>query len=216
MVLAMRTEPASSGRSISYTVRRLTSGSGLRELAREVGLADARLAEQQHRRQLDRVVGIDAQREVLADGLEHHREVRQVLKQVLHLGERRGLDGEALAAQAQHLLVDGAQRLVGRGRKFLQGFFNGRDFVDVLESRDRNRHCCRHWSPLFSFLLAGAPTPSEKSNMTPSSKQTPRLAAPPCDCQSATVVAWLLQRASTSKVSVPAIFRDISVWKSSR
>src|SRR2546430_10806463 len=46
----------------------------LRDLAREMGLADARLAEQQHRRQLDRVVGIDAQREVLADVLQRSEE----------------------------------------------------------------------------------------------------------------------------------------------
>src|SRR5438128_7129099 len=124
---------------------------------------------------------------MLADVLEHYREVRQLLEQALHLGERGRLDREALAAQTQHLLVDRAQRLVGRRREFLQGFFHGRNFVDVLEARDRNRHCCRHWSPLFDFLLAGAPTPSEKSSMTLSSKQTPRLAAAPCECQSATV-----------------------------
>ena len=40
-------------------------------------LADAGLAEQQHRRQLDGVVGVDAQRELLADVLEHLAEVRR-------------------------------------------------------------------------------------------------------------------------------------------
>src|SRR6185295_2144914 len=111
-----------------------TGAEKLGQLAREVRLADARLAEQQHRRQLDRVVGIDAQREVLADVFQHFAEVRQLLEQALHLGEGGRLDGEALAAQAQHLLVYGAQRLVRRWRKLLQGFFHGRYFVDILEA----------------------------------------------------------------------------------
>src|SRR6185503_15671706 len=57
----------------------------------------------------------------------------------------------SVAAEAQHLLVHRAQRLVGRGRKLVQRLFDARDVVDVLEARDRNRHACRHLWPTFLF-----------------------------------------------------------------
>jgi hypothetical protein len=110
-------------------------------------------------RQLDRVVRIDAQREVLADVLEHRAEVGQLLEKRLHVGQRRGLDGEALAAEAQHLLVGGAQRFVGRRRQLLQRLLHGRDVVDVLEACDRDRDVSRHFSP--AFLLRGPYSSSE-------------------------------------------------------
>ena len=121
----------------------------LGHLAREMRLADSGLAEQQHRRQLDRVVGVDAQREVLADVGEHLGEVGQLVEQALHRRQRRGLDGEALAAEAHHLLVERAQRLVGGGGKLVAGLSRPRDFVDVLEARDRYGDVSRHLSPAF-------------------------------------------------------------------
>jgi hypothetical protein len=119
-------------------------------------LADAGAAEQQHGRQLDRVVRVDAQREVLADVGEHLGEVGQLGEQALHLGQRRRLDREALAAEAHHLLVERAQRFVGGRGELLQGFLDRRDVVDVLEARNRNTgnrerfgHFSRHLWPAF-------------------------------------------------------------------
>ena len=102
-------------------------------------LADARAAEQQDRRQFDVVLRVDAQRELAADVLQDLAEIGQFLEQRLHLGQAGGLDREALAAQAQHLLVERAQRLVGGLRQVLQGFFDRRGVVDILESGDRDR-----------------------------------------------------------------------------
>ena len=126
----------------------------LSKLAREVRLADARLAEEQHRRQLDRVVRVDAEREVPADVREHHGEVGQLLEQALHLGQRRRLDGEALAAQAHHLLVERAQRFVRRCGQLLQRFLYRGDFIDVLETGDRDGHSGGHGVPLLAAFCA--------------------------------------------------------------
>src|SRR3954447_25208404 len=131
-------------------------------------LADTWLAEQQHRRQLDRIVGVDAQREMLADVFQHLAEVGQLLEQALHLGKRRRFYGEALEAEAQHLLVYGAQRFVRRARQLLQRLLDTGKGVDVLESGDRDAHGCRHASPLLAACCA------QKSSMTAEPKQTMR------------------------------------------
>src|SRR5207237_7763685 len=123
----------------------------LRHLARKMRLADARLTEQQHRWQLDRVVGIDAQRKMFADVLQHRGEVGQRLEELIHLRQRRKLHREALAAELEHLLVDRAQRLVRPWREFLQRLLDAGDVVDVLEPCDRSSDVSRHLSPTFLF-----------------------------------------------------------------
>ena len=97
---------------------------------------------------------------------EHPGEVGQLVEERVHLGKRGGLDGEALAAEAQHLLVHRAQRLVGGGGQLVQRLFDARDVVDVLEARDRNRDVCRHLWPTFLFV-AGESSPSENASMMP-------------------------------------------------
>src|SRR2546422_1463087 len=82
---------------------------------------------------------------------------------------RSGLDREALTAEAQHLLVERAQRFVRRGGKVLQGLFDARHVVDVLEARDRNSHASRH---VVTHLLS----------MMRLSQQTVRLAAGHPEC----------------------------------
>ncbi|MGH8738747.1 MAG: hypothetical protein ACREVC_15420 [Burkholderiales bacterium] len=92
---------------------------------------------------------------MLADVFQHLAEVRQFVEQFVHLRHRRGLDGEALAAYAQHLLVQRAQRFARGWRELLQGLVDVRDAVDVLETRDRDCDVCRHYS--ISSFFGGMP-----------------------------------------------------------
>src|SRR4051812_14401562 len=75
---------------------------------------------------------------MLADVLEHLAEIGQIVEQPIHLWKRGRLDREALAAEAQHLLVHRAQRFVGTGRKLVERFLHPRDVVDILEAGNGN------------------------------------------------------------------------------
>ena len=109
-------------------------------------------------------------------------EVGQLFEQRIHLRQGGRLDGEALAAEAQHLLVHRAQRLVGAGRQVVQGFLDSRDVVDVLEACDRNgdgsRHLC---SPTFRF--SSRYFTRAKASMMRSAQQILRLADTGEECQ---------------------------------
>jgi hypothetical protein len=83
-----------------------------RNLAREVGLAHARRAEQQHRRDLEGVAAVLRQRELAFEIVQHFVEVGQIVVEVLHRRQAAGLDLEALGPALEHALVGAAQRLV--------------------------------------------------------------------------------------------------------
>src|SRR6185369_16834285 len=94
-------------------------------------------------------------------------EVGELVEQFVELRHRRGLDREALSAEAQHLLVGCAQRLARGGRELLQRPVDSRDVVDVPESRNREierpRYACRH---VVVSCIFSAKHPPEKSNTT--------------------------------------------------
>ncbi len=82
------------------------------QLAREMGLADARRAQQQHGRDLQAVAAVLRQRHVALDVVQRVGEVGQLLIQVAHVGYATGFDLEALGAALEHALVSVAKRLV--------------------------------------------------------------------------------------------------------
>ena len=72
--------------------------SSVRDLAREVRLADARRAQQQHGRDLQRVAAVVAQGQLALHVVEHLVEVGHLVIEMLHGRQTAGLDLEALGA----------------------------------------------------------------------------------------------------------------------
>jgi hypothetical protein len=131
-----------------------------------VRLADTGLPQQEHGRQLDRVLRVNAERELPADVLEHGAEIGQCFEQRVHLGEGGGLDREALAAEPQHLLVERAERFARAGGETMERLLHGRYIVDVLEACYRNRgHVEKN-----SMMLPVKQTADHRSSGTPAAR----------------------------------------------
>jgi len=108
----------------------------------EVRLADPRIAQQQHRLQVQGVIARQAQRELASDVLQWRFEVGHLLDQPVDVRQRRRLDGKALTPELDHPGIRRAQRLVGAVAQVLQiikRLLDPANVIDVLESGDRDR-----------------------------------------------------------------------------
>jgi len=110
----------------------------LGHLAREMGFAHPRRAQQEHGRDLQRVAAVGAQGQLAAQVVQHLMEVGQLVVQVLHGRQAGGFDLEALGPLLQHALVCGAQGLMIAGRQLAQAFLHRIQTVDMPHVGNRD------------------------------------------------------------------------------
>mmetsp|Transcript_11770 Transcript_11770/g.27564 ORF Transcript_11770/g.27564 Transcript_11770/m.27564 type:complete len:408 (+) Transcript_11770:337-1560(+) len=108
----------------------------LRQLPREMRLAHAGRAEQQQRRDLERVAAVVAQRDLAPHIVQHLVKVGQLVVQGVHGRQPRGLDLEALLALLEHALIGGAQGFVLLGRQLVQPLGHFFQPVDAAHARN--------------------------------------------------------------------------------
>ena len=110
-----------------------------------MGFADTRRAEQEQRRDFQRISAVFAQSKLAFDVVQHLSEVGQVVVEVVHHRQTRGFDLKTLGAFFQHALVCGAQAFVFLLRQLVQ---LAADFVHAVHRPHAcNRYAaarCRH------------------------------------------------------------------------
>jgi hypothetical protein len=110
----------------------------VRQLLGEIGLAQAGLAEQQHRRELHGFVAGDRERQELAQVVDHGPEVRRGVVELVDGGGRGRLDDVARAAQLAHAVVPALEALVALSGAVSQRAIDLGHRIDGLQIGQRN------------------------------------------------------------------------------
>jgi hypothetical protein len=110
----------------------------LGEPFREIGLAQPRFAQKQHRRELHRFVGGDGQRQTLAQIVDDVDEIGRFFAEIVDCRRCRRLDDVARPAQLPHPVVPTLEALVVQGCTISERPLHVSDRIDRLQIGNRN------------------------------------------------------------------------------